>query len=257
MGLVLFAFVLSFLQSKARAGGKISFTDQAVRLVCTPIASVSGSMVRGVTGFFSGALHSRGLQEENKMLRRQLETLSLYAETIPRLEREVNSARAEMQLDKTYQREKVVAQISGYFPQESRITLNVGRDRGITEGMPAVCAQGLVGKVQAVGLKDCQVLLLTSSAMQLGGIASKYNPPPAGLIHGENSPTLVMKFLTPDCPVSSGDIIYTSGFSTQIPKGIVIGRVLSAESLPEMGSSRARIFPAVSSGELSAVVILK
>lgn len=226
-------------------------------MVCSPIASVSSSVVRSFQGFIGGAVNSSHLQEENLRLKRQLSTLSMYSETIPRLEREVDSLRQEMGLDKAYGREKVAASISGYFPQQNRITLNVGRNRGIKEGMPAVCAQGLVGKVQTVGLTDCQVLLLTSSAMQLGAIAIKYNPPAAGLIYGENSSTLVMKFLSPDVPVASGDIIWTSGFSTQIPRGIVIGRVLSAESLPELGSSRARILPAVNVGDLREVVVLK
>jgi len=257
LALVAAAIILSIFQKNARGNGGISFIDQGIRLACSPIASVSSNLVGGVQTFFTGAIHSSHLQDENLRLKRELANLSMYADTEKRLQREVDTLRVEMGLDKTYGREKVVANISGYFPQQNRITLDVGRNKGIKEGMPAVCAHGLVGKVQTVGVNDCQVLLVTSAAMQLGAIAPKYNPPAAGLLYGENSSTLVMKFLSPDVPVTSGDIITTSGFSTQIPRGIVIGRVLSAESLPELGSSRARIFPAVNVGDLSVVVILK
>ncbi len=190
-------------------------------------------------------------------LKRQLSTLSLYSETITRLEKEVDSFRKLSDLEPTYQHEKVVASIDGYFPQQNRITIAAGRDKGIKEGMPAVCAQGLIGRVQTVGLKDCQVILLTSSLVQFGAIAQGHTPPPAGLISGENTATLILKFANPVVPVSTGDVITTSGFSKGVPKGIVIGRVLSAESLPEMGSSRARVFPAVNIGDLREVVILK
>ena len=202
-------------------------------------------------------MHSSRLQEENFRLKRQLETLSLYSESISRLEKEVDSYRKLSDLLPTYQHQRVIADIDGYFPQQNRITVLAGRDKGIKEGMPAVCAQGLVGRVQTVGLKDCQVLLMTSSTFQFGAIATKYNPPPAGLITGENSSTLMLKFAVPVVPVVSGDIIYTSGFYSGVPRGIVIGRVISAESLPEMGSSRARVLPAVNVGELREVVILK
>ena len=183
--------------------------------------------------------------------------LSMYSETITRLEREVDSLRKLEQLVPTYQREKVIADIDGYFPAQNRITVAAGRDKGIKEGMPAVCAQGLVGRVQTVGPRDCQVLLLTSSLAQYGAIGKDNDPRKAGLISGENSTILLLKFTVPNVPVVSGDIIITSGFSKAIPRGIVIGRVTTAESMQELGSSRARVLPAVSVSELREVVILK
>jgi rod shape-determining protein MreC len=181
----------------------------------------------------------------------------MYAETIATLQREVDSSRQLNNLLPTYGHEKVVADINGFFPQQNRITVAAGRDKGIKEGMPAVCAQGLVGRVQTVGLKDCQVILLTAPNVQFGAIARDYTPPPAGLISGENSPTLLLKFSTPTVPVVSGDIITTTGFYSGVPRGIIIGRVTTAEALPDQGSSRARVLPAVNVGELREVVILK
>lgn len=181
----------------------------------------------------------------------------MYTEAELTLKKEVDSLRTSIDLTKTYQRERVFGDITGFFPLQNRITLNIGSNKGIKAGMPAVCAGGLIGKVQVVGANDCQVLLVTSANVKLGAIAQKYNPPPAGLISGENTTTLILNFNTPQVPVASGDIITTSGFSDVIPKGIIIGRVLSAESLPEMGSSRARVFPAVNVGDLREVVILK
>ncbi|MBI1331247.1 MAG: hypothetical protein GC165_00035 [Armatimonadetes bacterium] len=257
LALVAVTIGLSILQKNARNKGAVSLPDQAVRLVCRPVASASTAVVVGIKDFVFGAIYSSRLKAENQRLNRSLENYALYGETVSRLEKEVNSLRVEMDLDKTYQRPKVVGSITGYFPQQNRVTLDIGKNKGVAAGMPAVCAQGLIGTVQTVGVNDCQVLLITSSAMQLGAIATKYDPPAAGLIYGENSSTLLMKFLSPDVPVASGDVIYTSGFSPQIPRGIVIGRVLSAESMPELGSSRARILPAVNVGELREVVILK
>jgi rod shape-determining protein MreC len=248
---------MTILQRNARSQGGISFIEQAVRMACTPVARLSAGTFDGVSGFFAGASRGSRLQEENKRLKRQLDTVSMYVETITRLEKEVDLIRKSVQLDPAYQREKVIASIDGFFPQQNRITVAAGKDKGIKEGMPAVCAQGLIGRVQTVGLKDCQVLLLTSPLVQYGAIAPKYSITPAGLISGENSATLMLKFANPVVPVVSGDIITTSGFYKGIPKGIIIGRVISAESLPEMGSSRARVLPAVNVGDLREVVILK
>jgi rod shape-determining protein MreC len=248
---------LSILQKNARNQGGTSFIDQSVRLVCTPISRLSAGIIDGTRGYFVGALQGGRLRDENMRLKRELALLGTYGETIGMYQKEVDSLRTLAGADPTYKHEKVVADIDGYFPQQNRITVAAGRDKGIKEGMPAVCALGLVGRVQTVGLKDCQVLLLTSSLVQFGAIAPKYNPPHAGLISGENSPTLMIKFALAQVPVVSGDLITTSGFYSGVPKGIPIGRVISAESLPEMGSSRARVLPAVSVGDLREVVILK
>ncbi len=181
----------------------------------------------------------------------------MYSETITTLEREVDSLRKSEGLAPTYKHVKVVADINGYFPQQNRLTVLAGQDKGIKEGMPAVCAQGLVGRVQSVGLKDCQIILLTAPTVQFGALGRDYNPHPAGIIAGDNSPTLLLKFANPKVPVATGDIIITSGFSKTVPKGIIIGRVITAEALPELGSSRARVLPAVNVGELREIVILK
>ena len=218
---------------------------------------MSAGIFDGTRGYFVGALQGGKLRDENLRLRRELALLNTYGETIGMYQKDVDSLRKLAGVDPTYKHEKVVADIDGYFPQQNRITVAAGRDKGIKEGMPAVCALGLVGRVQTVGLKDCQVLLLTSSSVQFGAIAPKYSPAAAGLISGENSQTLMLRFAEPHVPVSSGDVITTSGFYSGVPKGIPIGRVISAESMPEMGSSRARVLPAVNVGELREVVILK
>jgi rod shape-determining protein MreC len=257
LGLLVAGAGLSYIQTSARVKGKESFFDIGIRTVCSPVGQLSGAIADSFQGFFSGAFRSGSLQEENEKLKRQISYLSLYSENISRLEREINSLRSLNELSKTYQREKVFTDIIGYFPLENRITLSAGANKGIRPGMPVVSAEGLVGRIQTVGPNESQALLLTSAATKIGAVSPNHNPAPAGLLVGENSQTLVISFQTAEAPVQNGDLITTPPFSDKVPGGIVIGRVISVESLPEIGASRARVLPAANVGNLREVVIIK
>jgi rod shape-determining protein MreC len=226
-------------------------------MVCSPIAQLAGGIADRTNGFFTGAFEGGKLKKENESLKRQISYLSLYSENITRLEREINSLRELNNLAKTYQRDKVFADVIGYFPLEDRITLAAGTRDGIRPGMPVVSAEGLVGRVQTVADSECQALLLTSPATKIGAVSPNHNPAPAGLLVGDKSRTLTMSFQDATTPVQNGDIITTPPFSEKIPGGILIGRVISIEAMPEIGASRARVLPAANVGNLREVVIIK
>lgn len=232
-----------------------------VRTICQPVATVSGKTFQGMSGFLSGAIAGDKFALENERLKRQLDALSLYDDRIKDLEFQIDSLRQLDGLQKTFDRPKVLADVIYYSAIEDRVTIAAGTDKGIEPGMVVVCAAGLVGRVQTVAPRECQALLLTAPTFQIGATALGYNPAPYGLIKGDDTETLIMGFQTEKPPVKSGDIIITSGFSEKLPRGIprniVIGRVLSTETRPEVGASRAIVLPKVNPGNLREVVILK
>jgi rod shape-determining protein MreC len=123
--------------------------------------------------------------------------------------------------------------------------------------MPVQAPAGLVGTVQTVERDRCQVLLVTSRGLTVGALDLDRDPPPAGLLRGENSSTLAVTFEDPKAPVEIGDRIVTSGFSELIPRGIYIGRVIAVSPDEEFGMLRVRVDPAVSVGDLGEVQVLK
>ncbi|MDH4389299.1 MAG: rod shape-determining protein MreC [Fimbriimonas sp.] len=249
------------MQSSQRKAGKTSPLDLVVRTVCQPVAMVSSQTYRAISGFFSGAVQGDKFALENERLRRQLDALSLYDDRIKDLEFQVDSLRQLADLAKSYDRPKVMADVIYYSAIEDRVTIAAGKNKGIEPGMVVVCAAGLVGRVQTVAPSECQALLLTANTFQIGATALGYNPAPYGLIRGDDTETLILGFQSEQPPVKSGDIVVTSGFSDKlprgIPRGIVIGRVLSTETRPEVGASRAIVLPKVNPGNLREVVILK
>ena len=258
---MILGFAISYVQSSQRNNGKTSPLDLVVRTICQPIATVSNKTFQALAGFLSGAVQGDRYALENERLKRQLDSLSLYDDKIKDLEFQVDSLRQLAELEKTFDRPKVLADVIYYSSIEDRITIAAGTNKGIEPGMVVVCAAGLGGRVQTVAPRECQALLITAPSFQIGATALGYNPSPYGLIRGDDTETLILGFQDDKPPVKSGDIIVTSGFSEKlprgIPRGIVIGRVLNTETRPEVGASRALILPKVNPGNLREVVILK
>ncbi|MER3496314.1 MAG: hypothetical protein C4320_05630 [Armatimonadota bacterium] len=122
---------------------------------------------------------------------------------------------------------------------------------------PVVAAAGLLGIVQTVSAHESTALLITSTASTLGAIAPAHDPPPAGLVRGENSTTLTVTFADPNAPIKMGDALVTTGYSELVPRGLLIGRVIQVNDNPEMGSRTARVYPAVQIGRVREVAVLR
>lgn len=256
LALCVLGAVLGRMQTGARQSGGMDPISNVIRATINPLANVLTNAANSTSDFLSGLFNASELTRHNRQLK-QLELIARqYAETTDRLNREIESLRSLNALPPVPGREKVAATVIGYFPNENRITLSAGKNKGIKPGLAVVTGEGLVGTVQTVGAQDCQVSLLSDPNRKIGALVISRNPPSAGLIQGENATVLVLT-LDAVLPVQNGDLVSTWGFSGLIPRGIPIGRVIQVDSDPTTGTKRVEVFPNVSLGTVREVVILK
>ncbi len=222
-----------------------------------PLAVFGGRASDAGFDLFRGWNQAGSLVAENRRLAEQQLSATMYREQIQRLDGEVESLRRALGFPDLPGKRRVPAQVIGFFPRDNRITLDVGASSGVVRGQPVQNADGLVGLVQTVGPSECQVLLLTSSSSVVGAIDSSRNPPPAGLLLGDNGTGLVMTFKDLNAPAQSGDTVMTTGFSDRIPRGIPIGRIVQVIDDPDYGSRSATIDPLVSLGTLREVWVIE
>ena len=247
---------LGRMQTNARSAGEFDRVSGFVRSTVNPPAEGATRLANATTGFFGGLFNASDLTAENRRLK-QLEIIAKqYGETVDRLNKEVDSLRGLIELPPVAGRTKVPALVLGYFPNENRVTISAGRSKGLRPGMAVVTGDGLVGTVQTVGESESQVSLISDPNRKIGALVINRNPPPAGLITGENASTLVLS-LDATMPVENGDSVATWGYSGLLPRGIPIGRVNQVYNDPTTGSKRVEVFPNVSLGSIREVVVLK
>lgn len=104
-------------------------------------------------------------------------------------------------------------------------------DKGSADGVkiddPVMTDNGLVGYVCEVSVKSCKVSSIISPATQVGAVDKKTGD--EGIVTGSpeysDSGIAVMKNISTQNAMKSGDIVVTSGYGGMYPKNIKIGTV--------------------------------
>jgi len=261
VGLAILGIALSRLQTAARTAGRTDVISAGARMLVMPAAKELSSSANGLADWSTALVHARRLEDENRRLRALEIAAQNYEQDADRLQAEIDELRKLGGWEQAAGREKVPADVIGFFPQENRLTVDVGANRGLKPGMPVATYEGLVGRIETVDRTTAQVLLITSPAAEgrISAIVERDapNPPPAGLLHGEGPDSMVLDLADPTATVKTGDIVETSGFSAEIPRGIVIGKVIQVQADPVYGKLTATIFPRVALGEVREVMVIK
>lgn len=255
--LCIVAVGLGQFQSAQDSRGRVDIVSVGVKMLLSPVSRPAAGASNSIGDFLYGLLSARRLTEENRRLRALATSASLYSEQLGRLEGELSQMRTLGGFSPIPGKTSVPASVVGYAPYENRLTIDTGQNQGIVPGDPVVSAEGLVGTVRTVEPGRSEIQLLESRGLTIGAIDVSRNPPPAGLLQGESTGTLNLTFQDPKAPVEIGDHIVTSGFSDRIPRGILIGSVISLSTDEEFGSLTAKIDPAVSIGLLREVLVLR
>ena len=138
---------------------------------------------------------------------------------------------------------KIVARDVGFI---RTFTLDRGSRHGISENMPVITEDGLIGVVTEAGLSTSRGISLINNNMSVGVymertmtsaiLTGSFDLYSDGLCKVVNLPS--------DAEVYVGDMVYTSGYGSIYPKDIVVGTVVSVEPNPENYTLSAIVQPA-------------
>ena len=166
--------------------------------------------------------------EQNKALRREIQSLRGWRENARLLEEENAQLRAlnnvRIARRTTYVTGDVFADSGGPFRESALV--NVGRRDGIVDGAAAVDGSGLVGRVVGVGQHASRLLLLTDFSSRVPVIVQ----PGArrAILAGDGKSAPKLEFLDGRDPVRPGDLVETSGDGGVFPPDLPVGHVVAA-----------------------------
>ncbi len=120
------------------------------------------------------------------------------------------------------------------------LTIDIGTDDGVAVGMPLVTSDGLLGKVIVRTDGYAQIIPYNNSLFRASGLIQEHNAPGIVSWNPEKLNELVIDFIPQTIPVTEGNIVITSGFSNELPRGIPIGEVTRYEF--EEGKETQRVF---------------
>jgi len=138
------------------------------------------------------------------------------------------------------------------------VQIDLGSRDGLRENLPVVTADGLVGRVSAVGYTRSEVVLIGDPKCRISVLVD--NPARDTGIIGAGGPvdtTLVeLTYLSGGASLKPGQSVYTSGLGGVFPRGIPIGQVLDSRPVESGLYTQARVKLAVNLGALEQVWVL-
>ena len=220
---------------------KRSTENESSRLIRLWAVSIVAPLEKGIvrvqssaSGVWHNYFYLRGVRQENRDLRDQLEQLRLEQVRLKQDADQAHRLQALLGFKEQFIGRTTAAQVIGSSGSEqSRLVyIDKGSDDGIRNEMPVITAEGIVGKVLSViDGSTAQVLLINDQQSGVGAILEQSRL--QGVLKGRASGELVIDKIMADEEVKPGDRILTSGGDRIFPKGLPVGTVSKISKGPE------------------------
>ena len=221
----------------------------------TPLEKAITSSGHWVRGLWTNYIYLRGVREQNRTLRRELERLRIEQ---VRLSEDANQARrlqALLAFKQQFVSETVAAQVIGSSgSDQSRVLyIDKGANSRLKPDMAVITSEGIVGKVLRVFPSSAQVLLINDPSSGVGAILE--NTRLQGILQGTAAGELMLRYIMTDETVKPGERILASGGDRIFPKGFPIGTVAQVNPGSDLFLN-IRVKPAANLARLEEVLVI-
>jgi len=212
---------------------KRSTENQSSRLIrvwavtaVTPLEKLIVSAQSGATGLWHNYFYLRGVRQENRELREQIEQLQLEQVRLKQDADQAHRLQALLGFKEQFIAKTTAAQVIGSSGSEQSRTVYIdkGSRDGIEPEMAVISSEGVVGKVISVFNSTSQVLLINDQQSGVGAILEQSRL--QGVLKGKVSGELIIDKIMTDEEVKPGDRVLTSGGDQIFPKGLPVGNVV-------------------------------
>ncbi|MEK7375870.1 MAG: rod shape-determining protein MreC [Candidatus Margulisiibacteriota bacterium] len=204
---------------------------ESTLFIFSPFISAANSLLESPKNAIRNIAALRRVQKENDLLRSKIDAMSAKSQSFDGLLKDNEELRqlAQFKGSNPFKRSMAAAQVisrsgSSWF---NTVLLDKGRGEGIRSGMAVVNTQGLVGRTIEVAPHSSKVLLISDPDSSVS--ASVARSKALGVVIGNLSNVLEMKYIISSSSIEAGDPIVTSGVSDMFPKGIPVGAVIKAD----------------------------
>jgi rod shape-determining protein MreC len=224
--------------------------------VQSPVTTVSS----GISGYFGSIANLRSAQDENTLLKQQVEELKLKIASNEGLQAENDRLKALLDLKDESKYKVLTARIIGRDPSFwfDSVIINQGSLNGVKLNMPVVANGGLVGRVTAVGPLTSQVDLITRDKSGLGAVIGEITASNAlGVVTGSSKrDVLEMKYVAGSTDVQNGQAVFTTGQDGIYPAGLKVGEIVQIVSGSATTPHQIFIEPAANLDAIQEVGVL-
>jgi rod shape-determining protein MreC len=221
----------------------------------TPFEKALNWMEHGSGNLWHNYFYLRGVRQENRDLKAQIEQLKLEQVRLNEDAQQARRLQALFNFKEQYVSKTVAAQVigSGGSEQSRVVYIDKGESAGIRQDMAVITVQGIVGKVLKVFRSSAQVLLIDDQSSGVGAILEKSRL--QGIVRGTPAGEVVLEKIMSDEGVQPGEEVRTSGGDRIFPKGLPIGVVMRVNNSPDLFLN-IRVRPSADLHKLEEVLVV-
>jgi len=254
---VLFAQVLGLAVQVRRTG-----EHESTRLIRIWAVSAVTPLEKGIVwcqaggaNLWHGYFYLRGVRQENRELKAQIEQLRLQQVRLSEDAEQARRIQALLGFKEQFISRTLAAQVIGSSGSEQSrsIYIDKGSSDGIKTDMAVITAEGVVGKVLQVFRNTSQVLLIDDQTSGVGAILEKSRL--QGVLRGTPAGEVVLEKVMSDEAVQPGEKVLTSGGDQIFPKGLPVGTVTKVSPGPQLFLN-IRVKPIADLGRLEEVLVI-
>ena len=247
---------LLFITLDAKEARRLFFVDKIVNSVISPVQSSVTRLARRTRNIGAHYLLLAGVEKENARLKKEVEQLKMERARLLEMEKQNERLMEFLDFKKGFPGKTVMAEVVGndFGSWFKTIIVNRGSENGITKGMAAVASEELIGRTIDVAGNYSKVLLLTDFRNAVDAMIQRTRD--RGIVKGENSNILKMRYLPLNADVQIGDTVVSSGLGGVYPKGFIIGKVARIKRSGQSLFQEAEITPERDFFKLEEVFII-
>lgn len=136
------------------------------------------------------------------------------------------------------------------------LLIDKGIESGIKPGMPVVYKDSLIGQIKDVTQNRSTVILTSDPESKISSMITTPSGKTKGILVGQFGQALLLDKILHQESVSVGDLVYTEGLETILPKGLVLGSVSEVYSRDNEVFKQARVRPIFDVASLDIVFVI-
>jgi len=222
--LLIFIFVLNLFSSPIR---NIFYS------LTLPIQKVFNDSGKNTASLFSSILNIKNIQEQNEYLNNENQRLLAKMSMMQEYQEENQAVKDILLCSQEEDFKFILTDIIGFDSNYDIITISKGKNDGILENMPVISSQKvLFGRVLKVYNNFSQVMLISnknsSVDVKIGNMLDE-NKADTGVLKGLGNLNSYIDLIPNDLEVLPEQTVFTSALEGIFPKGLIIGKINSAE----------------------------
>ena len=225
-----------------------------------PLFSLTNVSQQAPAKLADNGLSRHELLVENNRLNRENEQLKVETVQAAAIQRENDQLRALIGWQRQAPWRLKLARVVTRDPANwwHTVQIDMGSRDGLTNNLPVITPDGLVGRISSVGLYTAQVVLVGDPNCRVSALVQDTTHDMGVLTRSGSLDTSLVKmsYLSSSANLKAGQDVVTSGMGGVFPPGIPIGKIVDAQTVEFGLASEARVKLNVNLGALEDVFIL-